>query len=213
MKLQRFEFNMFGVNTYVIYDPDSLEAAIIDPGMVEAHERDAIDRFIADNNLRVKYLLNTHLHIDHVFGDEHVMDKYRVGISASTDDNILSTRIAEQARMFHLRVNVPNVLNIATPLNDGDRLMLGNEPIDVLAVPGHSPGSLAFYCPRSKFVITGDALFNMSIGRTDLPGGDYSQLITSITRQLLPLPVDTKVYPGHGPSTTIEHESKHNPYL
>lgn len=213
MKLQRFEFNMFGVNTYVIYDPDSLEAAIIDPGMVDAHERDAIDQFIADNNLHVKYLLNTHLHIDHVFGDEHVMDKYQVGISASTDDNILSTRIAEQARMFHLRVNVPNVLNIATPLNDGDRLMLGNEPIDVLAVPGHSPGSLAFYCPRSKFVITGDALFNMSIGRTDLPGGDYSQLITSITRQLLSLPADTKVYPGHGSSTTIEHESKHNPYL
>ena len=213
MKIQRFEFNMFGVNTYIIYDPDSLEAAIIDPGMVEARECDTIDRFITDNRLHIKYLLNTHIHIDHVFGDEYVIAKYGVGISASTDDNILSTRIAEQARMFHLRVDMPEVLNITTPLNDGDRLQLGNEIIDVLAVPGHSPGSLAFYCSQSKFVITGDALFNMSIGRTDLPGGDYSQLISSITRKLLTLPTDTTAYPGHGPSTTIGNEAKFNPYL
>lgn len=213
MKIQRFEFNLFGVNTYIIFDVATHEAAVVDPGMTDTRECERIDRYISENTIKVKYLVNTHMHIDHLFGDEYISKKYGVGIAASTDDSILSSRIAEQARMFHLRTDMPDVLNVATPLKDGDRLMLGAEPIDILSVPGHSPGSIALYCPESKFVVTGDALFRGSIGRTDLPGGNHAQLISSITRKLLSLPPDTTVYPGHGPSTTIEWELRNNPFL
>lgn len=213
MKIQRFEFNLFGVNTYIIFDVATREAAVVDPGMTDKRECERIDRYISENTIKVKYLVNTHMHIDHLFGDEYISKKYGVGIAASTDDSILSSRIAEQARMFHLRTDMPDVLNVAVPLKDGDRLMLGAEPIDILSVPGHSPGSIALYCPESKFVVTGDALFRGSIGRTDLPGGNYAQLVSSITKKLLSLPPDTTVYPGHGPSTTIEWELRNNPFL
>lgn len=213
MKIQSFEFNMFGVNTYIIFDTATCEAAVVDPGMTAARECARIDNYIESNGLRVKYLINTHMHIDHLFGDEYIEKKYGVGISASTDDSILSSRIAEQARMFRLRTDMPEMLKVDNPLKNGDRLMLGSEPIDIIAVPGHSPGSIALYCPESKFVVTGDALFKNSIGRTDLPGGSHEQLISSITKRLLTLPPDTTVYPGHGPSTTIESELRHNPFL
>lgn len=213
MKIQRFELNLFGVNTYVIFDIPSLEAAVVDPGMTNEQECRAVDSFISSNGLTVKYLINTHMHIDHLFGDQYIEKKYNVGIAASPDDSILSSRIAEQARMFGLRTDMPDALKVDLPLKDGDRLMLGAEPIDILAVPGHSPGSIALYCPESKFVVTGDALFKNSIGRTDLPGGSHTQLISSITRKLLSLPPDTTVYPGHGPSTTIAAELRQNPFL
>ena len=213
MQIQKFEYNLFGVNTYIIFDKSSREAAIVDPGMVNADECKAIDDFIIGNSLSVKYLINTHMHIDHLFGDEYVMEKYGVGIAASTDDSILSTRISEQARMFHLRTDISDSLTISTPLKDGDRLRLGKEEIEIFAVPGHSPGSIALYCSESGFVITGDALFRGSIGRTDLPGGNYAQLISSITNKLLTLPPLTVVYPGHGPSSTIAYETTYNPYL
>lgn len=213
MKIQSFEFNMFGVNTYIIFDTATCEAAVVDPGMTAARECARIDNYIESNGLRVKYLINTHMHIDHLFGDEYIAKKYGVGISASTDDSILSSRIAEQARMFRLRTDMPEMLKVDNPLKNDDRLMLGAEPIDIIAVPGHSPGSIALYCPESKFVVTGDALFKNSIGRTDLPGGSHEQLISSITKRLLTLPPDTTVYPGHGPSTTIESELRHNPFL
>lgn len=213
MKIQNFEFNLFGVNTYIIFDVASKEGAVVDPGMTDARECERIDSYIALNGITVKYLINTHMHIDHLFGDQYISKKYDVGIAASTDDEILSSRIAEQARMFHLRTDMPDALKVDIPLNDGDRLMLGAEPIDILAVPGHSPGSIALYCPESKFVVTGDALFKFSIGRTDLPGGNHAQLIDSITTKLMTLPPDTTVYPGHGPSTTIATELRHNPFL
>lgn len=213
MKIQSFEFNLFGVNTYIIFDTATCEAAIVDPGMTTERECARIDNYIESNGLHVKYLINTHMHIDHLFGDEYIAKKYGTGISASTDDSILSSRIAEQARMFRLRTDMPEALKVDNPLKNGDRLMLGAEPIDIIAVPGHSPGSIALYCPESKFVVTGDALFKNSIGRTDLPGGSYEQLISNITKRLLTLPPDTTVYPGHGPSTTIESELRHNPFL
>lgn len=213
MKIQNFEFNLFGVNTYIVFDIASKEGAVIDPGMTDAREYKRIDNYIALNGITVKYLINTHMHIDHLFGDEYISKKYGVGIAASTADEILSSRIAEQARMFHLHTDMADSLRVDIPLNDGDRLMLGEEPIDILAVPGHSPGSIALYCPESRFVVTGDALFKYSIGRTDLPGGNHAQLIDSITCKLLTLPPDTTVYPGHGPSTTIAAELRHNPYL
>lgn len=213
MKIKIFEFNLFGENTYVTFDEVSAEAAIIDPGMMNKRECDEIESFIRENNLKVKYLLNTHMHVDHVAGDEYIETRCGVGLSASSLDEPLASRIAQQARMFHLDFNVVDSAKIAHPLKNNDRLWLGKTPVDVLEVPGHSPGSLAFYFPENGFVITGDALFRQSIGRTDLPGGDFDTLVDSIKNRLMTLPPETVVFPGHGPRTTIADEKRLNPYL
>lgn len=213
MKLISLQFNLFGENTYIIYDEASLEACIIDPGMMSESECRTFDKIVSQHNLKVKYLVNTHMHIDHVAGDLYVKQTYNVGLSASTLDDFLAQRVAEQARMFHLSIDIFDAVTIDNPLTHGDRLWLGDETVEIIAVPGHSPGSIALYVPSSRFVITGDALFQSSIGRTDLAGGDYATLIRSIRDNLLTLPPDTIVYPGHGPSTTIANESQYNPYL
>lgn len=212
MKVSRFVFNMFGINTYVMWDPDSLEAAIVDPGMIDENERAAIDSFIARNNLKVTQLVNTHMHLDHIFGNAYIKDKYGLDIKAHPDDNFLGMTLRDQAAQFHLPLKLTDG-GLDVELHDGDRFFLGKEPVDVIAVPGHSPGSIALYCPESGFVITGDALFKGSIGRTDLPKGDHKQLLDSIKRQLFVLPDSTVVLPGHGPETTIGFEKKNNPYF
>ncbi len=212
MKIKGFEFNMFGETTYVVWDSASREAAIIDPGMMNDRERLTLDKFIADNNLKIKYLINTHLHVDHIMGDKYVTEKYGVGVSAHPADRPLADRVKQQVAMFHLPVNVDDVV-INTELGHGDRLMLGNEPLDVIHVPGHTPGGIALYAPQSGFVVSGDSLFAGGIGRTDLPGGDYPTLINAINTRLMTLPDDTTVYPGHAGSTTIGAEKRYNPYL
>lgn len=204
---------MFGVNTYVAWNPATLEAAVIDPGMSNPGECKELSDFISLNNLQVTALLNTHLHIDHVLGDDYVEQRYGVGLQASADDSILLQRLHQQAQMFHLNLQLPESLHISVPLIPGDKIFLGAEFFTVIAVPGHSPGSLAFYCADSDFVLTGDALFNGSVGRTDLPGGHYPTLIHAITDNLLTLPPETKIYPGHGPSTTVAREISSNPFL
>lgn len=212
LQVKPFEFNVFGETTYVVWDEDSREAAIVDAGMSDDTENRIIDRYIADNHLTVKYLLNTHIHLDHVFGAPHVQSRYGVGISASPLDAPLAQRVEQQAVMFHLPFKVSNV-TIEHPLQEGDIIRLGKSWLDVIEVPGHSPGGLAFYCAAQHFVLTGDSLFHSSIGRTDLPGGDHATLVHSVTRRLLELPGNTTVYPGHGPATTIAHERTFNPYL
>ena len=212
LMIKGFEFNMFGETTYVVWDSESLDAAIVDAGMSDAAERQAIDSFIEQNHLTVKYLLNTHVHLDHAFGIPHASERYGVNLSASPLDAPLAERIEQQAVMFHLPIKPSNVV-IKNELHDGDTISLGKEHLKVIEVPGHTPGGLAFHSPDHKFVLTGDSLFHSSIGRTDLPGGNHSTLIRSITERLLTLPPDTKVYPGHGPATTIGHELRYNPYL
>lgn len=213
MEIKSWEFNPFGERTYIIYDEASREAAIVDPGMMAQHEFDAVDAFVKSNSLKIKYLINTHLHVDHLLGDEYVENAYDVELSAHPADAFLAERARIQAQQFHLRCQVAESIAIGHELTDGQVLHLGQSPIEVISVPGHSPGSIALYSPQGKFVITGDALFCGSIGRTDLPGGDYATLIRSITTRLLTLPDDTIVYPGHGPRTTIAVEKQQNPYI
>lgn len=213
MQIKSFEFNPFGERTYVIFDEASRQAAVIDPGMMKQQERDELDSFIQAHELKVKYLINTHLHVDHVAGNEHVENKYDVVLSAHPDDQFLAERIGAQARQFHLNVDVAESVKIVHELSDHQILHLGEEPIEVIAVPGHSPGSIAIYSPNGKFVLTGDALFRASIGRTDLPGGDYKTLVRSIQTRLFTLPDDTVVYSGHGPKTLIAIEKQQNPYV
>lgn len=210
--IKGFEFNMFGETTYLVWDNATRETAIVDAGMSNETERHAIDSFISQNELKIKYLLNTHVHLDHTFGVPYARDRYGVALSASPLDAPLAERIEQQAVIFHLPIKPSNVI-IEQELHDGDRIELGNEYLQVIEVPGHTPGGLAFYSPKGKFVLTGDSLFHSSIGRTDLPGGNHSTLIRAVTERLLTLPPDTTVYPGHGPATTIGHEARFNPYL
>ncbi len=213
MIVDRFEFNLFGVNTYVVWDELTREAAIIDPGMESTREESVLTTFIEGNRLKVVHLVNTHLHIDHTLGNDFVERKYGTGLKASTYDDFLGKAREQQAKMFHLRVAVTSPLTISVDLREGDKVYVGKEYLEVIEVPGHSPGSIVLYSPTDGFIISGDVLFDGSVGRTDLPGGNHRELIEGIRSKLLRLPDSTIVYPGHGPSTTIGSEKHHNPYL
>lgn len=212
MNIQKFEVNPFGENTYIIWNEAGGDAAVVDPGMTDADEFRAIESFIEANKLTLKSILLTHQHIDHLFGVAELKKKYGVPVISHAADGILGERVAEQARMFHLPMDVSAVIPDRL-VNDGDVLNLGNEEIYLLHAPGHSPGSLVYYVPSANMLITGDVLFRGSIGRTDLVGGNYNQLLTSIHNKILTLPPSTIVYPGHGPSTTIADEMRSNPFF
>ena len=172
MKIVKFRFNMFGENCYVVYDPASRQAMVVDPGMINAAEQQALDSFIASNNLSVKYLVNTHLHLDHAFGNAHVAQTYGLTTRAHAADAPLGADLEMQARQFGIfNAPIANVDSIE-PLAEGDTLSLGNNEIRVIHTPGHTPGGIALYAPADGWIITGDSLFaNGGIGRTDLPGG------------------------------------------
>lgn len=212
MKVAIFQFSLFGINTYVVYDPASNCCAIIDPGMLGSQEEKAMTDFICKNNLKVTHVINTHLHLDHAVGNNFLKDSYKVPVLAHKDDEPLGERLQQQAYMFGINEKF-NGVEISDYLSDGEIIKIGDGELKVLSVPGHSPGSVALYDKEDGFVIAGDALFKGSIGRTDLPGGSHSQLISSIKDKLLTLPDDTVVYPGHGPATTIRDEKRSNPYL
>lgn len=212
MRIARFEFSLFGINTYIVYDPETKDCAVIDPGMSSDMERNAIADFIKSNNLRLTQIINTHLHIDHVVGNEWLKSKYSAPTLANDNDKHLGQMISQQALMFGLPFDVKPV-EIDEKLNDGDTITIGNGYLRVITVPGHSKGSIALYDPQDGFLISGDTLFAGSVGRTDLPGGSYKELMDSIRISLSKLPPDTVVYPGHGPVTTIGHELRTNPFL
>ena len=212
MKISQFSFSAFQESTYVIWDNDSLECAIIDPGCYYSRERQVLENFISKNNLKVKYLLLTHLHLDHYFGAPFVARTYDAPVSACKEDEFLLEAMPLHADMYGTPLP-DQPIAVGNYLKAGDTLYLGTEPIEVRHVPGHSKGSLAYYLPQSGCVFCGDALFAGSIGRTDLPGGDFGELLASIRAQLFTLPGDTVAYPGHGPETTIAQEIKSNPFL
>ncbi len=212
MKLVKFGFSLFGINTYVVVDEATKKCAVVDPGMIEPEEENALVNYIERNGLTVTHVINTHLHVDHAVGDKFVADKFKVPVLGHKSDETLGARMQQQAMMFGMREKL-DAVSLTSYLEDGDKVKVGDGELDVLHVPGHSPGSIALYDPEGKYVIVGDALFDGSIGRTDLPGGDFRTLINSIRSKLLTLPDDTTVYPGHGPATTIGREKKYNPYL
>ena len=211
IETQSFTFNPFGENTYLIWDTTSGEAAIIDPGMSAHEEEKRLDRFILDKRLQIKATLLTHLHIDHTFGVDYVK-KYNAPLMAHRDDDFLGQRRLEQARMFHLPMELTPIV-VDKFIDEGEVTRLGDEKVMALHAPGHSPGSLLYYLPSAGTLFTGDVLFQRSIGRTDLPGGNHGQLISSIHKTIIELPPSTKVYPGHGPATTIGDELRFNPYF
>ena len=212
MKIKQIQNNPFQENTYVVWDEATMEAAIIDCGALFPQEEERIDTFVSDNNLKVKYILNTHLHLDHCFGNAWAAERYGILPMAHKDDETLLARMGEQARMFGLPFEV-RTEKLGGYLKDGDVLMLGEHEIKVIHTPGHSRGGLCFYISSAGWLISGDSLFEGSIGRTDLEGGSYATLIKSITECLMTLPNETVVYPGHGPYTTIGNEKNNNPFL
>ncbi len=212
MNIANFVFQLFGINTYVVWDDDSLQAAVVDPGMSSAEENEAVAKFLKKNNLQLKYIINTHLHVDHVAGNKYIIDNYKVPVLANKEDMNLGKLMKRQVEAFQLPFNVADVA-IDRFINDGDEIALGDKCLKVLCVPGHSRGSVALYDAEGGFVITGDALFCGSIGRTDLPGGNHAQLVESVCTKLMTLPPDTVAYPGHGGPTTIALELKYNPFV
>ncbi|MES2731038.1 MAG: MBL fold metallo-hydrolase, partial [Bacteroidota bacterium] len=196
-------------NTYLLYD-ETGECVIIDPGCYDRSEKEELSEFIQKNNLKVVQLLNTHGHIDHVLGNAYVKEKYGVKlfIHAKDEATLLATVIYAPSYGFHKYES-------ATPdgfIAEGDVIQFGNSTLEILFVPGHAPGHIAFINRAQQFCIGGDVLFRRSVGRTDLPGGNFDTLLDSIHHKLFPLGNDFVVYPGHGPSTTIGEEKRSNPF-
>ena len=209
LQVKSFEFNPIQENTYIIYNEFN-ECAIIDPGCYFTEEEEELSRFIEEKKLTPILLINTHCHLDHVFGNKYVAEKYSLSLHIHPDE----ARVLDYAPTSALMYNLPfdSYYGEIIPLKPNEEISIGNHKLKILYTPGHSPASLSFYS-ADGFVIAGDVLFKQSIGRTDLPGGDYDTLINSIKTELFPLPDDTKVYPGHGPATTIGYEKRNNPFL
>jgi len=208
--IQQFTFNGFQENTYILFD-ETKECVIIDPGCYDSYEKKVLQNFISEQKLVPKKLLNTHTHIDHILGNQFVSKTFNIGLEINKHDLEALHRTTEYGHLYGFSVEQsPEPINF---LNEGDMVKFGNSELEILFTPGHSEGSICFYHRKQKFAISGDVLFYGSIGRTDLPGGDYETLIASIKEKLFPLGDDFKIYSGHGPSTTIGFERKYNSFL
>ncbi len=212
MEIKRIEMNMFQENCYVVYDA-TREAVVIDPGCYFEQDLKNLTEFIASQHLVVKHLLNTHLHLDHIFGNSAVEAQYGVVTEAHQGDEDWLEQAPERSRMLGIPWIQGDPVKIGKALTEKDRIAWGESAFRILHVPGHSKGSLCFYSEPDRVLFSGDVLFQGSVGRTDLPGGDWATLIRNIQEKLLILPENTKVYPGHGPATTLGEEKKNNPYL
>ena len=209
-QIKAFIFNPIQENTYLLYNEFN-ECIIIDPGCYSDEEKEVLKSFINLNKLQPKILLNTHCHLDHVFGNKFIADEYKVTLKTHR----LEKSVLDMAPASGLMFNLPfdNYQGDIIFLEEGDTVVLRDDELEVIHVPGHSPGSICFYSKKQKFLIGGDVLFQNSIGRTDLPYGSHEDLIKYIKEKLFKLPEDVRVYPGHGPATTIGDEIKENPFL
>ncbi|MBK7106613.1 MAG: MBL fold metallo-hydrolase [Ignavibacteriae bacterium] len=210
IELKKFVFNPFQENTYLVWDKISNETIIVDPGCYTNKEEESLSKFIDENNLQIKYLINTHCHIDHILGNAFVKEKYKCEFFAPELDLPLLNKLSDQAKMFGISAKKsPHPDNFIT---ENLVLKIGESTFSFLFTPGHTPGE---YCIlfETNICISGDVLFLEGIGRTDLWGGDYKTLINSIETKLFTLDNATKVFPGHGDSTTIGFEKLNNPFL
>jgi glyoxylase-like metal-dependent hydrolase (beta-lactamase superfamily II) len=210
IEFNTFVFNDFGVNAYIVSD-ETNEAVIIDGAVNSDKEMLSLKQFVDNNKLKIKYIINTHGHLDHICGNDRLKAEYKVPVLANFKDNDLIENVGREAAMFGFRMNPQSLPN--QNIVDGDEIHFGNSVLKVLEVPGHSRGSVALYSEAGNFVICGDALFCGSIGRTDLPGGSYAQLIDSVKEKLFTLDRDCGVMPGHGGFTTVGHEIDTNPFF
>lgn len=210
LKVKSFVFSPIQENTYLLYNEFN-DCLIIDPGCYFPEEKDELAGFITQSNLLPRMLLNTHCHLDHVFGNKFVAGSYGLALQLHEKEKKLLDYAPTSGLMYNLPFD--NYVGEYIYLKDGDHINLGEDELVVIEAPGHSPGHICFYCAKQHFIISGDVLFNRSIGRTDLPGGNHQTLLTSIREKLFVLPDETVVYSGHGPETTIGEEKTYNPFL
>lgn len=209
-QVAKFTFSPFSENTYILYD-DTKDCVIIDPGCYDARERKQLTDFIESASLKPVKLINTHCHLDHVFGNHFVHEKYGLLPECHEGELVVLEYAKISANQYGVAMETsPKPQHL---IQEGDIISFGNSQLKAILVPGHSPASLCFYNEAANFVIAGDALFHESIGRTDLPGGNHSLLLQSIKEKLFTLPDDTRVYSGHGSETSIGHEKVHNPFV
>ncbi len=209
--IETFIFNPFSENTYVLFDVETKESCIIDPGCYEEFEKQELNEFILNNHLKVKYLFNTHGHIDHVLGNNYIKSIYNPEFYFPHGDIFLLDLLEMQASSFNIKLE--HFTNPDKYFTEELELSLGNIKLNFIHTPGHTPGEYCIYLPQEKVCFTGDVLFNESIGRTDLWQGNYKDLFSSILNKLYSLPNNTIIYPGHGDTSTIQHEKKHNPFV
>ncbi|HZL12300.1 MAG TPA: MBL fold metallo-hydrolase [Prolixibacteraceae bacterium] len=210
IQIKKFTFNPVQENTFIVYD-ETKECIIIDAGCFVDNERQELDQFIAENQLKPVRLINTHCHFDHIMGISHCRSKYHLQFECHADEAPLVESAVNYGDMFGIPVEPVDAPD--TFIREGDQISFGNSCLQVIEAPGHSPGSVAFYNPEQKILFAGDVLFYGSIGRTDLPGGSMEQLVGNIKTKLFTLPEETEVYCGHGQETTIGFEKENNPYL
>ncbi len=210
LSIETLVFNSFQVNTYLLKNEKG-DCLVIDPAFYSPEEVSAFDQYISSAGYKIMGQLNTHCHVDHVLGVKHMQTVYNCPLRAHTNEAGLLNNAPLMGEVFGLKVEA--LSGIDQPIEDDELIVIGDSSLRAILVPGHSPGSLSFHSPEAGFVITGDALFQGSIGRTDLPGGDYDTLISSIRNSLLTLPPETTVYPGHGDPSTIGEETSNNPFL
>ncbi|MEA3449311.1 MAG: MBL fold metallo-hydrolase [Bacteroidota bacterium] len=210
MHIKTFVFNSFQVNTYLLYD-DNKAGIVIDPAMMFPEEHHEFKTYLETHGIKLKKALFTHGHIDHIAGAAWVKKEFGLSPTAHAADNALINAAEMHAEAFGIKIDPP--ADVKYKLEHGDVIQSGDITLHCRLVPGHSPGSIAFIEKETKSIFTGDALFAGSIGRTDLPGGDYDTLIHSIQEQLMSLPSDYTIHPGHGPKSTIQNEKTGNPYL
>ncbi|MBO9563477.1 MAG: MBL fold metallo-hydrolase [Niastella sp.] len=210
LRIKQFTFSPLQENTYVIIGEQD-ECCIVDPGCYFGNERNELKEFIQETGLSPKYLLNTHCHLDHVFGNKFVHDTWGLTLHLHEKEKV----VLDYAPVSGMNWGLPfdNYKGDLIYLREGDTIRLGDDKFDVLFTPGHAPGHISFYCAAQNFILSGDVLFRGSIGRTDLPGGNFDTLAQSIREQLYTLPNETVVYSGHGPETTVGKEKRTNPYV
>ncbi len=209
--IQAFEFSPFSENTYVIADDTTRDAVIIDPGCYEQAEKEALSQFITSHQLTVRYLLLTHAHLDHVFGVAYVKRKYNVKAYLHELDQVIFNDVPTRCAVFGLRGYEPS--EIDAHVKEGDQIRFGSIVLDVVFVPGHAPGHVAYINHAERYIVGGDVLFQRSIGRTDFPYSNHADLVNSIRTEFYTLPDDYTVYAGHGGPTTIGQEKRSNPFV
>ena len=211
MEIKQITFNPFQENTFILWD-ETKECIIIDPGCYEKDEKEYLSNFIESNNLKPVKLINTHCHIDHILGNKFVSEKWNLELYMHKTDLPLLEGARDIAKMYGFE----NYKGSPLPkhfLEEGDVLEFGESKLEILFTPGHAPGHICLFNKEESFIVSGDVLFNGSIGRTDLPGGNFDTLIDIIKTKLMTLKDETIVYCGHGPSTSIGRERLSNPFL
>lgn len=210
IKIEKFVVNPLGENSYILYDQTG-ECIFVDPGFFYKEELKEIVEFVKKNSLTPVKIVNTHCHFDHIMGVEFVRNEFQIPFLAHAHDDFWVEKAIEQGKLFGFYME--KVMPIDEFLVENELLRFGISELEIIHIPGHSPGHVVFYSKNDGILMAGDVLFNGSIGRTDLPGGDYETLISNIKSKLFVLPDETKVFCGHGPETTIGFEKRNNPFL